>query len=61
MADPEREFLDASIAVWRDIDRLSADPGGYQGLDEANALRITERAVWERYRDEVLDVTDEEA
>ena len=46
----EREFLAASVAVWREIDRLSAEPGGYRGLDESTALRRTERAAWERYR-----------
>lgn len=46
----EREFLAASIAVWREIDRLSDGPGGYQGLDASTALRQRERAAWEAYR-----------
>ncbi len=46
----EREFLAASVAVWREIDRLSDKPGGYKGLDASTDLRITERAAWDRYR-----------
>lgn len=46
----ERAFLDASIEVWREIDRLSAEPEGYRGLDQSTALRERERAAWEQYR-----------
>lgn len=48
--DAERAFLSASVAVWREIDRLSDEPAGYAGLAESTALRQTERAAWERYR-----------
>jgi hypothetical protein len=55
----EREFLDASIAVWREIDRRQREPGsGYTGLSAATDLRRRERAAWERYRDEVLDASE---
>lgn len=50
----EREFVDASIAVWREIDRLSALPGGYKGLPPETDPRKRELAAWERYRT-VLD------
>jgi hypothetical protein len=46
----EQEFLDASIAVWREIDRLSAVPGGYRGLHPTTDLRLRERAAWEELR-----------
>lgn len=47
----EAAFLAASAAVWREIDRLSAQPGGYQGFPgESIALRHAERQAWERYR-----------
>lgn len=41
----ESEFLDASIAVWREIDK------GGPPLDSSVELRKCERAAWERYRD----------
>jgi hypothetical protein len=50
----EREFLAASVAVWREIDRLAAQPGGYSGLDASTELRRRERAAWEAFR-AVLD------
>lgn len=53
MSAAEREFLDASIAVWREIDRLSAQPGGYPGLPPETDLRQRERAAWEAYRAEL--------
>jgi hypothetical protein len=56
--EEEQEFLDASIAVWREIDRLSGSTLGYQGLENSSGLRIRERAAWERYRDAKLDVRD---
>jgi len=28
------DFLAASVAVWREIDRLDAEPGGYPGAHE---------------------------
>lgn len=46
----EREFLNASIAVWREIDRLSESPEGYKGLDASTELRRRERAAWEKYK-----------
>lgn len=46
----ERDFLAASVEVWREIDRLSEKPGGYRGLDSSTDLRIAEREAWERYR-----------
>jgi hypothetical protein len=51
----EREFVDASVAVWREIDRLSSAPEGYRGLHSSTSLRKREKAAWERYRDIVLD------
>jgi hypothetical protein len=54
IAGPRDEFLAASVAVWREIDRLSAEPGGYRGLAGGTDLRVRERAAWEAYR-AVLD------
>ena len=45
----ERDFLDASIAVWREIDRLTT-LGPYPGILMATDLRISEKIAWERYR-----------
>jgi hypothetical protein len=53
-SNAEKAFLDASVAVWREIDRLRAEPGGYRGLDQSTDLRRRERAAWEKYR-AVLD------
>ena len=44
-------FLAASIAVWREIDRLDAEPEGYHPVRMSVELRKTERAAWEKYRD----------
>lgn len=44
------EFLDASVAVWREIDRLSTLPEGYKGLPPDTDLRIRERVAWEKYK-----------
>ena len=45
------EFVSASIAVWREIDRLTAENDGtYPGLPQSTALRQRERAAWERFR-----------
>lgn len=52
MRDAEREFLEASVAVWREIDRLT-EAGPYKGLDASTDLRIRERQAWERYRAEL--------
>jgi hypothetical protein len=49
----ERAFLQASIAVWREIDRLML-LGPYPGIPMAADLRITEKVAWEQYR-EFLD------
>ena len=55
--DWEREFLAAqaflaaSVAVWREIDRLDAAPEGYHPVRMSVDLRKAERAAWERYRD----------
>jgi len=45
------EFLAASVAVWREIDRLDAEPDGYHPTRMSVDLRKQERAAWERYRD----------
>lgn len=45
----ERDFLEASIAVWREIDRLML-LGPYPGIHMGSDLRIMEKAAWERYR-----------
>jgi len=45
------EFLAASVAVWREIDRLDAEPEGYHPVRMSVDLRKAERAAWERYRD----------
>lgn len=48
--EAERAFLDASVAVWREIDRLDAQPDGYHPTRMSAELRQRERAAWERYR-----------
>jgi hypothetical protein len=45
----EKNFLDASVAVWREIDRLMKI-GPYPGIPMAADLRISEKLAWERYR-----------
>ncbi len=45
----ERDFLDTSVAVWREIDRLML-LGSYPGIQMATDLRISEKLAWERYR-----------
>ena len=47
----EAAFLAASIAVWREIDRLDSEPGGYHPTRMSVELRERERAAWKRYRD----------
>ena len=47
----EAGFLAASIAVWREIDRLDSEPGGYHPTRMSVELRERERAAWKRYRD----------
>ena len=47
----ERQFLIASTVVWHEIDRLSAQHGGYQGLPQSTLIRQHERAAWIKYRD----------
>jgi len=44
-------FLAASVAVWREIDRLDSRPEGYHPTAMDVELRERERAAWERYRD----------
>lgn len=51
----ESAFLDASIAVWREVDRQFSEDGEYTGIEASTELRKRERTAWERYRDEVLD------
>lgn len=51
-----REFVRASVAVWREIDALSQQPGGYHGLDSSTELRRKEAAAWESYRDLLKNV-----
>jgi hypothetical protein len=43
-------FITASVAVWREIDRLEAEPDGYHPVRMSVELRKAERAAWERYR-----------
>lgn len=45
------EFLAASEAVWREIDRLDAEPPGYHPNRMSVELRQRERETWNRYRD----------
>lgn len=45
------EFLAASEAVWREIDRLDASPAGYHPNRMSVELRQREREAWNRYRD----------
>lgn len=49
----EREFIEASVAVWREIDRLSELPEGYKGLAPETDPRKRELAAWESYRAEL--------
>lgn len=49
MVRVEREFLAASVAVWREVDRLEAE-GPYPGIPPETDLRQRERAAWEAYR-----------
>lgn len=56
LGDAEMEFLAASVAVWREIDRLDSRPGGYHPTDMDIELRKRERAAWVRYRDLLDDV-----
>lgn len=49
-ADAEAGFLAASVAVWREIDCLDSEPGGYHPVRMSIKLRQEERAAWERYR-----------
>jgi hypothetical protein len=50
-ARAEAEFLAASVAVWREIDKLTDENDGiYPGLPQSAELRQRERAAWERYR-----------
>lgn len=51
LSSPEmREFVDASVAVWREVDRLTEDGGDYPGIPPDTGLRRREKAAWERYR-----------
>lgn len=56
LEEAEREFLAASVAVWKRIDWLT-EHGGYHGLDDSTELRIIERRAWERYRDLLNEAT----
>jgi hypothetical protein len=51
IAEAREEFLAASVAVWREIDRLASRPEGYHPTAMDAELRKRERAAWERYRD----------
>lgn len=51
LAAARTEFLEASVAVWREIDRLDAEPDGYHPNRMSVELRQRERAAWNRYRD----------
>lgn len=48
----EREFLDVSIEVWRELDKREPYTS-VNALDSATELRKREKAAWERYRDEL--------
>lgn len=50
-AEAEAAFLAASVAVWREIDRLDSRPEGYHPVRMSVELRHRERAAWEQYRD----------
>jgi hypothetical protein len=50
LAEAQAGFLAASIAVWREIDRLDAEPDGYHPVRMSVELRRRERVAWERYR-----------
>jgi len=50
-SEAEARFLAASVAVWREIDRLAAEPDGYHPVRMSVELRQAERAAWERYRE----------
>jgi hypothetical protein len=55
LAEAEINFLNASVAVWREIDKHTVE-GVYVGwvpeqLTRGSDLRVTERLAWERYRD----------
>ncbi len=56
VAAVQAEFLAASEEVWREIDRLDAEPSGYHPARMSVELRQRERAAWNRYRD-LLDAT----
>lgn len=63
LTEAEQEFLAASVAVWRAIDRAMAEQPHYQGIEvmeEGVALRERERAAWDRYK-VLLDGGREEA
>ena len=54
--DPTRaealvDFIDASMAVWREIDRLELRAEGYRPTDLGIELRNRERVAWRRLRD----------
>ena len=51
IAAAEQAFLEASVAVWREIDRLDTRPEGYHPTAMDVDLRKRERAAWEQYRD----------
>ncbi len=54
------DFLAASVAVWREIDRLDSRPEGYHPTAMDVELRKRERAAWERYRDLLDQVPESE-
>lgn len=60
LAEAQAAFLAASIAVWQEIDRLDAGPGGYHPTRMSAELRQREREAWSRYRD-ALYGTEQEA
>jgi hypothetical protein len=49
-SEAQAAFLSASIAVWREIDRLDSQPEGYHPIRMSVELRKAERAAWERLR-----------
>lgn len=61
----EREFLAASVAVWREIDKHTDRKGVYVGgfpeqLKHDSELRRVEREAWYRYK-RLLDIAALEA
>lgn len=48
----EREFLEASVAVWRELDKREPYTSA-NALDSSTELRKREKAAWEHYKDQL--------